>query len=359
VYNRFLHERTAAYKDGHPMNYVTSSRELTQLKRDPDYAWLNDVASVPLQQSLRQLQTAFKNFFNKRTGYPKFKKKQGTQSAEYTRSGFRFETGNQRLLIAKIGRLKVKWSRVVPIEPTTVNIIRKPSGKYFVSMVVDITPALLPEIGKCVGIDFGIRRLATTSDGEYIGNPKYSRKYARKLAKAQKAFARTQKGSNRRKRTAQKIAKIHEKITNCRSDHQNKFAWQMFNKYDIVFVEDLNVRGMLKNHKLAFSVSDTSISQYIRTLEQKAAMHGKQIVKIDRWFPSTKMCSQCATIHDMSLGKEWMICNCGNMMDRDYNAALNILAVGQTESLNVRGDDVRAAQSLRLESRLSVKRKPS
>lgn len=340
VYNRFLHERTASYARKEKLNYAGTSQMLTALKREPEYAWLNEVSSVPLQQSLRQLQTAYKNFFEKRTGYPAFRKKQGKQSAEYTRSAFRFDVGNQRLVLAKMGRLKVKWSLHIPVEPTTVTVIRKPSGRYFVSLIVDIQPAPLPETGEAVGIDFGLRRLATLSNGETVSNPRYLARYQRKLAKAQKTLTRKQKGSKRREKARQHVARIHEKIANCRDDHQKQIAWRLFNRFDVVFVEDLNLRGMVKNHALARSVSDASIGGYIRRLETKAAMHGKRVVKIDRFFPSTRMCSQCGQLHDMPLGKEWMVCDCGNTMDRDLNAAKNILAVGQTESQNARGDGV-------------------
>ena len=323
------------------MNYAATSRALTALKHEPDYRWLREVSSVPLQQSIRQLQTAFRNFFEKRTRYPKFRKKNGAQSAEYTRSGFRFDLANQRLFIAKIGKLKVKWSRRVPVEPTTVTIIRKPSGRYFVSMVLDLQPAPLPKTGQEVGIDFGIRRLATLSNGETVSNPRYLAKYQRKLARAQKDLSRKKKGSKRYEEARQRVARIHEKIANCRDDHQKQIAWRLFNQFDVVYVEDLNLRGMSKNHTLARSLADASIGSYIRRLETKAAMHGKTVVKVDRWFPSSKMCSQCGTLHDMPLGKTEMVCDCGNTMDRDLNAAKNILAVGQTESQNARGDGVR------------------
>lgn len=341
VYNRFLHERTAAFIRGERMNYPQSSSALTVLKRDPEYAWLNEASSVPLQQSLRQLQTAFRNFFEKRSGYPSFKRKEGKQSAEYTLSAFKFDVGNQRLVVAKIGRLRIKWSRRIDVGPSTVTIIRKPSGRYFVSLVVDVQPVTLPETGQSVGIDFGLRRLAMLSTGHIVRNPKYSYRMREKLAGAQKILARKKKGSNRRKKAMRRVARIHEKIFNCRDDNQKQLAWSLLNRFDTIYVEDLNLRGMVKNHAVARSVSDASIGGYIRAIEQKAAMVGKTVVKIDRWFPSTKMCSTCGTLHDMPLGKEWMVCACGNTMDRDLNAARNILAAGQV--VTAQGDDVRAA----------------
>jgi putative transposase len=253
VYNWALNERTKAFQGGSKMNYAQSSAALTTLKKDPDHLWLNEVSSVPTQQALRHLQTAFKNFFEKRSGYPSFKKKQGTQSAEYTRSAFKFDTGNQRLELANLGRLKVKWSRQVEVELSTVTVIRRPSGRYFVSMVVDIQPAPLPDTGHSVGVDFGIARLATLSTGEHIANPKHSRRYEKHLARAQRQLSRKQKGSKRRARARQHVARIHEKIANSRKDTLNKLAWKLVSENDCLFVEDLNLRGMVKNHSLARS----------------------------------------------------------------------------------------------------------
>lgn len=343
VYNHFLHERTAAFTRGERIGYHQTSRMLTELKRNPEYAWLNEVPSVPLQQALRRLQTAFRNFFEKRAAYPTFHKKTGKQSADFTRAAFRFELGNQRLILAKLGTLKVKWSRKVPVEPTTVTVIKKPSGRYFVSLVVDIQPAPLPKTGKAVGIDFGINHLGILSTGEAIKNPKYLSKYQRKLATAQRLLARKKKGSRRYERARVRVARIHEKIANCRDDHQKQLAWRLFNQFDTIYVEDLNLRGMVKNHNLARSLSDASIGGYIRRMEIKAAMHGKEVIKIDRFFPSTRMCSVCGMLHQMPLSKRMMECACGNRMDRDLNAAINILAVGQT--VTARGDGVRPAQS--------------
>ncbi len=340
VYNRFLHERTAAFANGERMNYPQSSAALTLLKKDPEYPWLNDVSCVPLQQALRNLQTAYKNFFTKQSGYPSFKKKGGRQSAEYTRSAFKFEVGNQRLLIAKMGRLKVKWSKRVPVDPSTVTIIRKPSGRYFVSLVVDVTPAPLPETGESIGIDFGISRLATFSNGERIANPKYLNKYQRRMKRQQQSLSRKTKGSNRYKRQRQHVARIHEKITNSRQDVAKKLAWNLVTRFDTICVEDLNLRGMLKNHKLARSLGDANIGNCIRTIQAKAVMHGKTVVKINRWFPSSKMCNSCGSIQDkMPLSIRIWTCECGATHDRDENAARNILAVGHTAT--ERGEAVR------------------
>lgn len=342
VYNHFLAERTAAFQSGSKMTYAQSDRELTVLKHDSEHLWLNDVSSIPTQQSLRDLQTAFSNFFTKRSNYPQFKNKGSNQSARYTGDSFKFEVRNQRLVVTKLGYLKVKWSRYVSVEPSSVTILRRPSGKYFVSLVVDVEPALLPKTGNAVGIDFGITRLATLSNGEKVANPKYTYKYAQHLKRQQQVLSRKQKTSERYQRQKQRVAKIHEKIANSRQDVAKKLAWSLVSRFDTIYVEDLNLRGMVKNHNLARSLSDASIGQAIQTIETKAAMHGKTVVKVDRWFPSSKLCSECGKLQEsMPLSiREWT-CTCGATHDRDENAAKNILAVGQTVS--GRGDDVSAA----------------
>lgn len=340
IYNWGLNQRTQAFQRGERMDYRQSSAALTELKRQPDHLWLNEVSSVPVQQSLRNLQTAFRNFFEKRTRYPTFKKKGGKQSAEYTRSAFSFEVGNQRLLLAKMGRLKVKWSRRVPVEPTTVTISQTACGKYFVSLVVDVEPAPLPKTGQDVGIDFGINRLATLSTGEKVANPRYLDKYRKQLKRAQQSLARKKKGSNRYRLQRQKVAKVYGKITNCRKDTLNKLAWNICTQFDTICVEDLNLRGMTKNHCLARSLNDASIGNAIRTIEIKAAMHGKTVVKIDRWFPSTKTCSICGAINqNLTLKDRRWVCDCGASHDRDVNAAHNILAAGH--AVTGRGASVR------------------
>ena len=331
------------------MNYSQSSAALTALKRDPDYSWLKEVSSVPTQQALRQLQIAFVNFFQKRTRYPSFRRKNGQQSAEYTRSAFKFEPGNRRLSIAKLGRLKVKWSRDVIGDPTTVTIIRKSSGRYFVSMIVEVDPEQFPKTGDDVGIDFGISRLATLSNGERVSNPRYLRTHERKMKRIQKSLARKTKGSNRRAKRKRQLARLHERIADSRKDVQNKLARRLVQRFDTICIEDLNLRGMAKNHSLARSLSDAGIGSAIRTLETKAAMHGKSVVKINRWFPSTKMCSECGSLNQrLTLSDREWDCQCGAHHDRDDNAAKNILAAGL--AVTTHGDGVRASRTKVLEA---------
>lgn len=325
------------------MSYAESDRAMTTLKRQPETAWLNDVSSVPLQQALRQLQTAFANFFAKRSSYPSFRRKGQNDTAAYTLSAFKLDRSNRNLSVAKIGRLKVRWDRPVPSAPTTATIIRKPSGRWFVSFVVEVEIDPLPLTSVEVGIDFGINRLATLSTGERVGNPRHLTTRARRLAKAQRKLARKQTGSRRRFLAKRRVARIHEKIGNCRKDTAEKLAIDLVRRFDVIYLEDLNLRGMVKNHSLARSLSDAGIGMAVRTIERKAAMYGKTTVKVDRWFPSSKMCSSCGrVVESLPLSvREWTCKACGSTHDRDDNAAKNILAAGQ--AVTARGGHVSAA----------------
>jgi putative transposase len=349
VYNFGLVERTKAFRAGSRMNFAQSSLALTKLKQTPEHAWLNEVSSVPTQQALRCLQTAFVNFFDKRAAYPTFKRKTGTQSAIYTRSAMTFDAGTRNLKLAFLGHLRVKWSRPMGgINPSSVTVIRKPSGRYFVSMVVDVATPQFAKTGAEVGVDFGITRLATLSTGERIPNPKHGQQQQARVAQLQRAVARKRKGSQRRHLAACRLARAQERVADCRRDTINKLARNLVSRFDVIYLEDLNLRGMVKNHALARTLSDTSIGASIRTIETKAAMHGKATVKIDRWFPSSKMCSVCGVLQSkMSLGIRRWTCECGAVHDRDENAAKNILAVGQTVSAHGGGVRLRRATARR------------
>ena len=341
VYNWALAARTKAFKDGARMSYAESDKALTALKRQPETVWLNEVSSVPTQQALRDLQTAFGNFYAKRSAYPSFKKKGARASARYTKSGFKFEHG-QRLQVAKIGVLRIRWDRSLPSDPSSVTVIREASGRYFVSFVVETEVEAKTMTGKSVGIDFGISRLATLSNGERIANPKHGSKRAERLAMLQRRLAKKQKGSRRRARAKQAVARCHEKVFNSRKDALNKLTTRLVTEFDVIHIEDLNLRGMVKNHFLARSLSDASIGTAVRMLEEKAERYGKRVVRVDRWFPSSKMCSECGyVVSALPLKiREWVCPECGCVHDRDLNAARNILAVGHT--VTAHGDGVRA-----------------
>ena len=345
VWNWALRLRSDGYRAGERIGHPETDRRLTVLKRQPETAWLNEVSSVCLQQALRDLQVAFSNFFDKRTAYPNFKRKEARQSANYTGRGFSFDAERRILKLAKIGAIKVKWSRKAIPRPSSVRLIRTASGKYFVSLVVETQPAPLPKTGEAVGIDFGISRLATLSNGERVSNPKHGAKWQRRLAFYQKRLARAKKGSKRREKVRRHVARIHEKIANSRRDTLHKLSTDLVTRSDVICVEDLNLRGMAKNHSLARSLYDAAIGTAIRMIEEKAERYGKTVVKIDRWFPSSKTCSDCGHIVEklpLSV-REWSCPECGTIHDRDANAAANILAVGQTVSAH--GGTVRRSRA--------------
>lgn len=351
VYNWALNLRSVGFKNGEKIGYAQTSAALTKLKAQPEVAWLNEVSSVPLQQTLRDLQTAYKNFFEKRTGYPSFKRKTGPQGAEYTNSGFRFEAKTKTLTLAKIGAIKVKWSRKEILEPSSVRILRDASGRYFASFVVEVDPIAAPTTGETVGIDFGLNRLATLSTGERVSNPKHSYRYAKRMATLQRRLARKKKGSNRRKKAVLCVAKLHAKIADTRKDAAHKLSTSIVKRFDAIYIEDLHLRGMVKNHSLARSVSDAGIGMITRLLESKAERYGRTLVKIDRWFPSSKMCSCCGQINSaVVLGvKDWTCPACGVHHDRDDNAATNIKAAGHAVSAH--GGTVRPSKAKALQGK--------
>ncbi|MBB4914464.1 putative transposase [Streptosporangium saharense] len=335
VYNKALEERTRAYMlEGRRVSYVESSAALTAWKRSGDVDFLSEVSSVPLQQALRHLQTAFSNFFAKRARYPTFKsRKRSRASAEYTRSAFRFRDG--RLTLAKMDApLNIVWSRPLPegAEPSTVTVSRDAAGRWFVSLLVEETTTPLTPVERSVGVDAGITALATLSTGEKIVNPKHGRADRRKLAKAQRALARREKGSNNRAKARLRVARVYARIADRRRDHLHKVTTRLVRENQVIAVEDLTVRNMVKNRSLARAVSDTSWREMRSMLEYKAAWYGRTLVVVDRWFPSSKLCSACGALQDrMPLTvREWE-CACGVVHDRDVNAAKNILAAGLAE----------------------------
>lgn len=345
VYNWGLAARSKAFKDGGRMTYVQTDAALTVLKRQPETAWLNEVHSVPLQQSLRDLQNAYSSFFAKRVAYPSFKLRDGRQAARYTKSGFKLTDG-RRLQVGKLGVLRLRWDRNLPSEPSSITVIREATGRYYVSFVVKVDVPAMPKTGLSVGVDFGVRRLATLSNGENIANPRHGHKRSKRLAFLQRQLARKQKGSKRRDLAKRAVARCHDKISASRKDALNKLTTRLVREFDVICIEDLNLRGMVKNHSLARSLSDAGIGMAVRMLEEKAERYGKKVVRVDRWFPSSKMCSCCGHINSaVVLGvDEWTCPKCTTHHDRDLNAAKNILAVGQTVAAH--GDGVRDVQPL-------------
>ncbi|WP_328513463.1 transposase [Streptomyces mirabilis] len=332
VYNMALAARTEAWTRQERVNYHQTSAMLTAWKKTEELAYLNEVSSVPLQQALRHLQTAFTHFFGKRAKYPRFKsRKKSRKSAEYTTSAFRFRDGELRL--AKMSEpLRIEWSRPLPegVNPSTVTVSQDAAGRWFVSLLCDdpgVKP--LPENGNAVGIDAGLDHLLTLSTGEKIANPRHERRDRAALAREQRRLAKKEKGSANRARARLKVAKIHARIADRRRDTLHKITTRLVRENQTIVIEDLTVRNMVKNHRLARAISDAAWSEFRSMLEYKAAWYGREVIAVDRWFPSSKLCSACGTLQDtMPLNMRTWTCDCGTTHDRDVNAANNLLAAG-------------------------------
>ncbi|WAZ19041.1 transposase [Streptomyces cinnabarinus] len=357
VYNKALEDRTRAwYGEQRRISYVQSSAALTQWKKSEELAFLTAVSSVPLQQALRHLQAAFGNFFAKRAQYPRYKsRKKSRASAEYTRSAFTWRGG--RLTLAKMAApLDIRWSRPLPhgAEPTTVTVSRDPAGRWFVSLLCEDTLAPAPATTAAVGIDAGITSLVTLSTGETISNPRHERRDRARLARAQRELSRKAKGSNNRAKARVKAARVHARIADRRRDFLHKLSTRLVRENQTVVIEDLTVRNLLKNGTLARAISDAAWTDLRMMLEYKCAWYGRELVVIDRWFPSSKLCGPCGTVAaKMPLNvREWT-CGCGAMHDRDVNAARNILAAGLAASAC--GDGVRPQRESSRTGRSSVK----
>ena len=332
AYNYMLRLRTDAwFKEQKRVGYHETSALLTELKKTPEHAWLNEVSSVPVQQALRHLQTAFNNFFAKRAAYPTFKRKDGPQSAEYTTSAFKWH--GRALKLSKIDApLAIRWSRTIPkaAKVTTVTVSKDAAGRYFVSLLCDDTVSPKPEVTGKVGIDLGLTHFAILSTGEKIAAPNTFRRYEKKLAKLQRRLAKKTKGSNRREKAKLKVARLHAKIADARRDFLHKLSTRLINENQVIAIESLSVSNMQKNRCLSKSIGDASWSEFVRQLEYKARWYGRELIGIDRWYPSSKRCSDCGyTMPKMPLSvREWVCPECGSIHDRDINAARNVLAAG-------------------------------
>jgi putative transposase len=335
---------------------VESSALLTRWKKTEGLGFLAEVSSVPLQQALRRLQCAFGNFFGRRAGYPTYKsRKKSRRSAEYTRSGFRWRDG--RLTLAKMSEpLDIRWSRPLSegAEPTTVTVSQDSAGRWFVSMLCDEVIPAAPATAAAVGVDAGITSLVTLSTGEKITNPQHGRADRARLAKAQRELSRKAEGSANREKARLRVARVHARIVDRRRDFLHKLTTRLVRENQTVVIEDLAVRGMLKNHTLARAISDASWTELRGMLEYKCAWYGRELVTVDRWFPSSKLCGACGTVAGkMPLNvREWD-CACGAHHDRDVNAARNILAAGL--AVSACGDGARPQRESSRTGRSSVK----
>jgi putative transposase len=295
---------------------------------------LGEVSSVPVQQALRHLNAAFGNFFAKRARYPAFKSKHGRQSATYAESAFMRD--GKTLRLAKMDEpLAIRWSRTLPkaAKVTTVTISKDPAGRYFVSMLCDDSVgAKAPATGK-IGVDLGLTHFAVLSTGEKIVSPKAFRKNEARLAVLQRRLAKKRKGSCNRAKARLKVALLHARITDARRDFLHKLSTRLIDENQVIAVETLGVSNMQKNRRLSKSISDAGWSEFARQLEYKAHWYGRTLIGIDRWYPSSKRCSDCGhTVTKMPLSvREWVCPECGITHDRDVNAAQNVLTAGLAE----------------------------
>ncbi|MES9539166.1 RNA-guided endonuclease TnpB family protein [Actinomadura sp. NPDC000600] len=352
VYNDALRAREEAHAAGlaHPSDGELSRRVITEAKKTPERAWLGEVSAVVLQQALADLSTAYRNFFasvsgkrnGRRVAAPRFRsRKDGRQAIRFTRNARFTVTAGGRLRLPKIGDVRVRWSRPLPSEPSSVTVIRDAAGRYFASFVVETADEPLPDVAAEVGIDLGLTYFAVTSDGRKITSPRFLRRAQRRLRKAQQALSRKQKGSANRRKAAAKVARLHARVADARRDHHHKLSTQLIRDNQAVYVEDLAVNGLART-RLAKSVNDAGWSQFLAMLQYKAERYGRTFTKVDRWFPSSKLCGACGSLAEsMPLNVRTWTCACGAVHDRDVNAANNILAAGRADRLNACGGTVR------------------
>ncbi len=355
VWNKTLADRQRRYTtERKSTSYKDTDAALSEWKKTEELAFLGEVSSVPLQQTLRHQHAAFQSFFKGVAKYPRFKNRHSRQSAHYTRSAFRIKPDG--LWLAKTtAPLRVAWSwpdiDLATLDPTMVIVSREADGRWFVTFAVDTTdPAPLPETDESVGVDLGIKDFAVFSTGEKIGNPKHMARHERGLRRHQRRLARMQKGSNNRAKQHRKLARKHSRVRDARRDFLHKTSTDLVARFDTIAVEDLAPRNMVRNRSVAKSISECGWGEFRSMLEYKAERAGRRFVVIDRWYPSSKTCSVCGyLLAVLSLGtRRWTCPDCGTRHDRDVNAAKNILvAAGLAETRNACGGDVRRHGSSR------------
>ncbi|MFI6310604.1 RNA-guided endonuclease InsQ/TnpB family protein [Nocardia fusca] len=352
VYNDNLRAREAAYEAGVKLSDTEVQRRVvTDAKRTVQRSWLAGVSSVVLVQACQDARTAYRNWFDSLSGKrkgPKLGKprlrsrKDNRQAIRLTRNGFGVRA-NRKLYVAKVGELKIAWSRELPSEPSSVAIVKDSAGRYFASFVVAVEDRSLPGVDSEVGIDLGLATFAVLSNGRRIDSPRFLRQAEHRLKKAQRCLSRKEQGSQNRVKARVRVARAHARVADTRRDFAHKHSTRIIRENQAIFVEDLCVKGLARTN-LAKSVHDAGWGMFTRLLEEKARRYGRRFARVDRWFPSTRLCSVCGVVGDSKplQVREWT-CGCGAVHDRDLNAARNILAAGLAESRNACGGAVSPA----------------
>jgi len=354
VYNDCLRLRDACHAAGERISDTEVQRRvITVAKLTPERAWLGEVASVALVQACQDARRAYRNWFDSlagrrkgpKIGHPRPRRKHGRQSIRLTRNGFALH--GERLYLAKVGDIKVRWSRSLPSVPSSVTVIKDADGRYYASFVVERDTVPLPASVREVGIDLGLASLIVTSDGEVIPNPRFLRKASKRLRRAQRVLSRRHKGSANRARARHRVAVLHRKVRETRLDHAHKTALRLVRDNQAVYAEDLAVAGLMRT-RLARSVADAGWSQLLRCVEEKAARYGRTFARVGRFEPTSQVCSACGARDGpkpLSV-RAWTCQACGTSHDRDVNAARNILAAGRADNPNACRGDVRPGHVL-------------
>lgn len=337
VYNHWLDKKIKQYKENNTtVTYTACAKEMAELKKTEEYAFLQEVDSVSLQQSLRHLDTAFQNFFKQvKVGFPRFKTKKHNKNSYSTICiNNNISISNGYIKLPKVGNVKITQHRIISDNEKikSATITKTPSGKYYVSILVEYDK-IIPEIelskDKAIGLDYASHSFYVDSQGREADYPKFYRKAQSKLAREQRKLANMKYGSNNYHKQKIRVARVHEKVANQRLDWIHKLSTQLANKYDIVCVEDINMQNMARSLKLGKSTNDNGFGMFRDILSYKLADRGKAFVKIDKWFPSSKMCRHCGSInHELTLSDRVWTCGCGATINRDENAAINIMNEG-------------------------------